>query len=96
MKGLFLAARVMYLSWMIAIVLLIPTGIGLLIDRWLGSSPWGLVLFALGGTVLATYGVTHMILREYSRIAPPETESPSDADSTSDADSAPDTGSKEE
>jgi F0F1-type ATP synthase assembly protein I len=75
MKGLALAARAMYLSWMIVIVLLIPTGVGLFVDRRLGTSPWGVLLFALVGTVLATWAVIRAITREYGRIAPPDTDS---------------------
>jgi F0F1-type ATP synthase assembly protein I len=70
----------MYLSWMIAIVLLIPTAIGLFVDRRFGTSPWGVLLFALVGTVLASYGVTRIVLREYGHVAPEDTE-PHDADS---------------
>jgi F0F1-type ATP synthase assembly protein I len=67
---------------MIAIVLLIPTAIGLYVDRRFGTSPWGVLLFALVGTVLATYGVTRVVLREYGRLAPePEDDESPDADS---------------
>ena len=72
MKGLWLAAKVFYLSWMVAMALLVPTGIGALIDRQLGSFPWVTLSFTLVGTVLASLGVIRLILREFDRIAPPD------------------------
>jgi len=60
----------MMMSWTVAVVLLATTAIGLLADRWLGTSPWVVLLCTLVGTVLASFGVTRIVTREYGRLAP--------------------------
>ena len=47
------------LGLQIAGTLLFFTGGGILIDRWLGSSPWGV----LGGTALAFFGLFGLLYR---------------------------------
>lgn len=47
------------LGLQIAGTLLFFTGGGILVDRWLGSSPWGV----LGGTALAFLGLTALLYR---------------------------------
>jgi ATP synthase protein I len=36
---------------------LVGTGIGWLLDRWLGSSPWGMVVFLLLGFAAGVFNV---------------------------------------
>ena len=41
-------------------------GLGILVDRWLGSSPWGVV----GGAALGMVGVVYLVLRVAGEASP--------------------------
>jgi len=58
------------LAWTVAAMVLIPAGLGVWIDRQLGTTPWAVLVGALIGTVFATIGVTRLILRRYEALAP--------------------------
>jgi ATP synthase protein I len=50
-------ARGLRLSVELVAGVLVGTGIGWLIDRWLGSAPWGMVLFLLLGFAAGVFNV---------------------------------------
>mgnify|MGYP001103953416 CR=1 FL=1 len=55
----------------VALALLVPTGIGAALDRWLDSTPVAMAVGAAGGALIASAGVTRVIVRRYARLAPP-------------------------
>ena len=65
------AARVFGLSWAVVILLLIPTGVGVFIDRRLGLYPWATLALALGAMFVATLAVTQYVRQRYDALAPP-------------------------
>jgi ATP synthase protein I len=50
-------ARGLRLSAELVAGVLVGTGIGWLLDRWLGSSPWGMVVFLLLGFAAGVFNV---------------------------------------
>ncbi len=64
------ALRVSQFAWTVAILVLVPAGVGLWLDRVLDTQPWALLIGALVGTILASIGVTRLVLRRYEEIAP--------------------------
>jgi F0F1-type ATP synthase assembly protein I len=62
------AFRVLHLGWAVAFALLIPTLAGLYVDKRFGTAPLALVGGALLGIVVATYGMTRVILERYRAI----------------------------
>lgn len=60
------------LAWTLAFMVLIPAGIGVLIDRHFGTAPWAILAGALAGIVFATIGITRRVLNRYEVLAPRE------------------------
>ncbi len=52
--------------------ILVTLALGLLIDKWLGISPCGLLLFMFIGIVLSIVGVYRTVQATYDEFAPPE------------------------
>lgn len=48
-------------------VLLVMIGLGYLIDRWLGSRPWGMLIGAVVGIVGGLYKTTREAMQSMSR-----------------------------
>jgi hypothetical protein len=66
------AFGVFSLAWTVALLLLVPTVAGVVADRQLGTLPWGTLVGAVVGCLVATGAVTRVILRRYERLAPPD------------------------
>lgn len=60
------------LAWTLAFMVLIPAGIGVLIDRHFGTAPWAILAGALAGIVFASIGITRRVLSRYETLAPRE------------------------
>jgi ATP synthase protein I len=67
-------ARGLRLSAEFVAGILVGAGIGWLLDRWLGTSPWGMIVFLLGGFAA---GVLNMMraagVVAHNTLDPPET-----------------------
>ncbi len=53
------------LSWTMLLALLLPLLAGVWIDKWLGSSPWGVLIGMAVGILTATIGVARMTIRMF-------------------------------
>lgn len=51
-------------------LLILPTLVGLVIDRQAGSFPWVTLIGTLAGVILASFNITATILGRYERLAP--------------------------
>lgn len=57
-----LALRLSGLGWYMAVCILAGVGVGVLLDRWIGSGFVFLLAGVLFGTILAFFGVYRMVL----------------------------------
>lgn len=64
------AYGVLQLGWTVALLLLVPTALGVVVDLRLDTAPWGTVAGTLVAVTAATYGITRTIQRRYARLAP--------------------------
>lgn len=70
------AVRVLGLAWLVALVLLVPTAVGLYIDRIFDTSPWALLVSAVFAILVASAGFTFATLRRYDTLAPRKPSAP--------------------
>ena len=54
----------------VALALSVPTILGIIADRLMGTGPWATVLGVGSGVLLASAVVTREVLRRYAQLAP--------------------------
>lgn len=62
------------LGGVLLLLLLVPTTVGVLLDRALPTSPWGLAVGASIGVLLASVIISRTFLRRIERLAPVDAE----------------------
>jgi F0F1-type ATP synthase assembly protein I len=79
MKDLIKSGPLLQLGWVVALSALLPIGLGLALDRRLGTAPLFIIVGALVGILASTIGAVRIATRAIDAVADrtPEPDSPS-------------------